>query len=400
LSQIDHNKKLSINERVVSALNNKKPDRHPFISRLDVWFDCHSRAGTFPKEYQGLSKTQIHRSIGMGQEKYIVPFRLKLRDVELIAKLNENIIFHEMEPTIQFFCGLFEFLDLESPGITIAELITPVGKISAKYELLAENVITGTEHYIKETFIKNKEDYRVVEYIIERAEFVPRYDYVKQEENAIGDIGFVVSMVPRIPFQQIMLEYLGEIPLFYALHDNLQLVERLLEVLDIQFVEILHKLDELDVLYIESPDNIHGLITNPKLFESFCLPYYQRYTHILHKQGKKMGSHTDGNIKPLLNYLAESGLDVCESFSPFPLTECTFEEAWNAWSKGPIIWGGIPSLILDEETPNKKFKQYIQELVNMVGDKPIIFGVSDLIMGQNKIDRVKYIAEYIENFHL
>ncbi len=35
--------------------------------------------------------------------------------------------------------------------------------------------------------------------------------------------------------------------------------------------------------------------------------------------------------------LAECGLDVCESFSPDPLTECTFEEAWQAWQDGPII---------------------------------------------------------------
>jgi len=35
-----------------------------------------------------------------------------------------------------------------------------------------------------------------------------------------------------------------------------------------------------------------------------------------------VGSHTDRNLKPLLRLLTESGLDVCESFSPYPLTEC------------------------------------------------------------------------------
>jgi hypothetical protein len=45
--------------------------------------------------------------------------------------------------------------------------------------------------------------------------------------------------------------------------------------------------------------------------------------------------------------LPESGLDVCESFTPQPLTELSFEEAWEKWRNGPLIWGGIPSDLLN-----------------------------------------------------
>ena len=73
---------------------------------------------------------------------------------------------------------------------------------------------------------------------------------------------------------------------------------------------------------LEFVDNLDELTTNSCLFAEYCLPSYQRYTEILHGQGKKAGSHMDGNVKTLLNLLSESGLDVCESFSPFPLTSC------------------------------------------------------------------------------
>ena len=148
--------------------------------------------------------------------------------------------------------------------------------------------------------------------------------------------------------------------------------------------------------YVEFVDNLEGGMTNPRLFKQYCLPYYQHYTELLHRQGKKAGSHTDGNLKPLLGLLAESGLDVCESFSPAPLTPCTFEEAWHAWHEGPIIWGGIPSLILQADTPEAEFQAYVQQVLEMVGERPIILGVGDMVMGNNLIERVRYIAQAVE----
>ena len=141
-------------------------------------------------------------------------------------------------------------------------------------------------------------------------------------------------------------------------------------------------------------------MTNPKLFGKYSLPYYQKYTDVLHGQGKKVGCHTDGNIKPLLNLLAQSGLDVCESFSPFPLTECTFEEAWEKWRNGPMIWGGIPSPILEERTNENDFQEYVHRLLQTIGDQPIILGVGDMVLGNNLIERVEYIANEVENHPL
>jgi uroporphyrinogen-III decarboxylase len=142
------------------------------------------------------------------------------------------------------------------------------------------------------------------------------------------------------------------------------------------------------------------MMTNPKLFKKYNLPYYQKYADILHGQGKKVGSHTDGNLKPLLNLLAKCGLDVCESFSPAPLTECSFNKAWQAWKDGPIIWGGIPSPLLEERTSESEFQEYVQGLLKTVGDRPIIIGIGDMVLGNNLVERVEYIATEIEKHKL
>jgi len=148
--------------------------------------------------------------------------------------------------------------------------------------------------------------------------------------------------------------------------------------------------------YVEFVDNLHGLMTNPRLFAKYCLPQYQRYADIIHGQGKLMGSHTDGDMKPLMHLLPESGLDVAESFSPAPLTSLTFDEAWAAWENGPIIWGGIPSPILEERIPELEFREFVAHVLETIGERPIILGIGDQVMGNDLIERVRYIAEQVQ----
>jgi len=94
--------------------------------------------------------------------------------------------------------------------------------------------------------------------------------------------------------------------------------------------------------------------------------------------------------------MPESGLDVCESFTPQPLTELLFEDAWEKWGKGPLIWGGIPSDLLEERTDQAVFEAFVENLLTIVGSNPIIVGVGDMVLDNNRIERVKYIADRIE----
>ena len=61
-----------------------------------------------------------------------------------------------------------------------------------------------------------------------------------------------------------------------------------------------------------------------------------------------------------------------------------------------MIWGGIPSPLLEEHTPEEKLHEFIDHILETVGDRPIILGISDLVMPNNLIERVRYIAERIE----
>ena len=387
----------TIRERVIATLEDRKPDRMPFIDRLEIWHKSQVRAGTLPAEYRDLSLTDIHRRLGMGQQKFVPAHALRLHGAELIVRFNGELLQHEQDPAVEFFPRMAGLAVQDRAGTTDIEIVCPEGRLLLQYEMIDSMVRMGTEAYIKKHLIQTEDDYRIVETVLERSEFVSRAAAIAEEEARIGDIGFVVPSLCRIPFQQVLLEYVGETQTFFELHDNPERITRLLTLLDEVMTDTIRHLADLDVLYIEFPDNLHGMMTNPRLFSKYCIPAYQRYADILHGQGKKMGSHTDGDLKPLLQLLAESGLDVAESFSPFPLSQVSFEEAWAAWGNGPLIWGGIPSPMLEEGVTDAEFETYLEQLLETIGDRPIILGIGDQALGNDRIDRVHYIAERVEN---
>lgn len=408
-------------QRVVDTLTGKKPDRLAFVDRLELWYSCHARAGSLPADLQppagtapepsvislftvpvppesdALTLTQVHQRVGMGQQLQMICHARRLRGVELVMRLDGVEFSRETDPVVEFFPRLFDKMLRDRPGETAAEFITPKGTLSTRTVFSPENVAQGTVPMMNVHPVKGPDDFPAFEYIFKHAEFVPRYGQVAETQARIGESGFVVPMINRLPFQQLVLDHVGEVSFFYMLYDHPDLVDKMMHLLDQVMLEDLRQLAGYDSPYIQFDDNLDGMITNPRLFKTHCLPAYQRYTEQLHAQGKKVGSHTDGDLKRLLPMLVESGLDVAESFSPAPLTSCTFDDAWQAWYEGgPIIWGGIPSPLLEPQTSEADFLAFVDHVLECARQHPMILGISDLVMPNNLIERVRTIAARVE----
>jgi hypothetical protein len=388
----------TMRERVCSIFRDQQPQRIPFIDRMDFWYKHHVQKGTLPDPYRGMTLNELHKAVGIGQEAWQLPYTYRYNNVEVICTINGNNFFHKYEPTLDYFPAIWDMIPVDQVGVTTAQFITPKGKIVVQHEMVERSISEGARSYIIDRAIKEEEDYRIFEFIIEHAEFVPRFEEFYRADRELGDHGFLVPNIERIPFQALLLDALGEINLFYALYDNPSLLERLIQVLHNQTKEKIHKLSDFDVPYVEFVDNLDGFMTNPKLFQKYCLPHYQEYATTLNQQGKKVGSHTDGDLKALLLLIAESGLDVCESFTPSPTTECTFEEAWEAWKDGPIIWGGIPSSYLEERISEKDFQDHVEYLFSLFQNRSVILGIGDAVMSDNIMERVAYIAKKVEEY--
>ena len=337
----------------------------------------------------------------MGQQLQMILHARRLHGVELVMRHNGEEYYRQSDPLVEYFPRLFDKMLRDRPGETIAEFITPKGTLTTRTVLSPEGVTQGVVPLMNIHPVKGPEDYPAFEYIFEHAEFVSEFTHVEETQTRLGEFGFVVPMINRTPFQQLALDHVGEVAFFYMLYDHPELVEKMMLLLDQMMLEDLRQISSYSGIYVQFDDNLDGMITNPRLFKTYCLPYYQHYTEILHAQGKKVGSHTDGNLKRLLAMLVESGLDVCESFSPAPLTECTFDEAWSAWQEsGPMIWGGIPSPLLEPQTSEPEFNIYLDQVLQAAQQHPMILGIGDFVMPNNLIERVQTIAERVEDLNL
>ena len=307
---------MEINERVKAVLTGNAPDKVPFISRMDFWYGGLTFQDIVPEKYLGMSLNEVHRSTGLGHEEWKSPCAFRYKNLELVMYRDGEKILHEHEPVIDFFPDLWGLVPVDREGEIITDLVTPIGKLTSSHRVIKGSLSSGVTrlNLIKHPIV-DPDDFNIYQYLIEHSEFVPQYEEFFKRSEELGGSGFLVPTLNRVPFQSVLIDAMGEIACFLGLHYHPNLIDRLMAAIDQQVILMLENLSEFDYPYIEFVDNLDGVMTNPRLFREFILHSYQKYAEILHDHGKKLGSHTDGNLKILLPLLAGCGLRRSKSLA-------------------------------------------------------------------------------------
>ena len=53
-------------ERVLAVLHRQKPDRVPWVAKLELWYNARIATGTLPERFKGRSLWDIDRELGIG----------------------------------------------------------------------------------------------------------------------------------------------------------------------------------------------------------------------------------------------------------------------------------------------------------------------------------------------
>jgi hypothetical protein len=359
-------------ERLLAVLDGKQPDRIPWIPRMDIWYATRLADGNLPARYQNLSLSEIEKKMGVGSPARagrIFVTRYQGVDVTKTKKGEE----------------------------VLTEYSTPYGRVTA-LDIKGEN---SEGFFHKEPLLKRIEDYDVVEYIWEHTFFDPAYEDYLAYEQTIGNNGYPMVFVGDAPFHHFLLRLAGYNRAYYELADHLPRVERLLKVMEAV------EMDRLWPVVLDSPARLllHGLhfgsqMTPPRLFERYIKPYYQQITPGVRSRGKHLAYHADADAKAILSLIKESGFSMAECMATAPLTEVTIQEARSVWGNEVIIFGGVPSVILEESTmSDEEFESYMLALFQAIAPgNAFVMGVSDNVMPNAKIERLERITEMIEEY--
>jgi len=146
---------------------------------------------------------------------------------------------------------------------------------------------------------------------------------------------------------------------------------------------------------------LHGVhldlqITPPPLFERYITPYYQDFSYLLHENDQLLCMHADNDSRLILNHIRQAGYDMVETFTTEPQVTCTLAEAREAWGTDVIIWGAVPSVILESSFSDREFEAYMRQVFRtMAPGDAFILGVADNVMPGAQLERLERISEMV-----
>src|SRR5271157_31286 len=116
-------------QTILAVLKGERPARLPYVTRLETWYKSQLRNNTLPERFRGMSLLELHHAVRVGQLKFMVPYALKLRGVDVEASINGELQFHQYEPEIENFPGMWDLVSTERAGETETFLHTPLGSL-------------------------------------------------------------------------------------------------------------------------------------------------------------------------------------------------------------------------------------------------------------------------------
>ena len=361
-------------ERILAILDGRPPDRIPWIPRLEIWYEAQRRAGTLPAPYRDLSLREVEREVFGGTA---------ARDGRIYQEEIHGVEIRQHQS------GEME---------TLTEYVTPVGTVTTQFRSTQRLRSQGIQDAQVEFMLKDRRDYPVVEYIVEHTHYVPCFTEYQQYESEVGEDGYPMVNCGDCPFHHWMRALAGYNQAYYHLCDHANAVERLLAVLTDRFRERLWKpmLDSPARLLMHG-HHLSSQMTPPPLFERYIMPYYRELSPLLRSRGKVLALHADNDTRAILSHIEQAGFGMVECFVTHPMVPTTLAEARAAWGERVIIFGGVPSVILEEPFTDEQFEQYMDGLFRVVAPgKAFILGIADNAMPGAKIERIRRITQVVE----
>lgn len=216
---------------------------------------------------------------------------------------------------------------------------TPLGQVSERCKLGY-----AAFEWPLEWVIRDLQGYEKVKYIIDDTEYFPAYEEFQRAEDILGEDGLVVSVTSRSPIQTMLLDLMGYRRFAMDFYLHIREFEDLYFVLRKKQLEMYRVVADSPAEVVLMDENLNGLVTSPKLFERYCVPFYDEVAQILHAKGKILMAHMDGRLRCLKDLIGRTEIDVVEAFTPPPIGDLPIEEARASW-QGKVLWTTFPATL-------------------------------------------------------
>ncbi|MCK5130145.1 MAG: hypothetical protein KAQ68_09840 [Clostridiales bacterium] len=312
----------------------------------------------------------------------------------------------DIVPLINVGCNFKSCIDMQwkctkskKNGDTITSehiLETPVGNLTRKE---VETKIKGT--FQTKYAIKNKEDFKVMEYYISAlcdVDFTEVTNKTREISQQVGGKGALSVQWPVQPYE------------FFCFPDTVETVflhndylERCQKIMN-DIVEIDKKLFKAvalggaDFIFLGAPA---AEMVSPYIYEKLIVPYSQIVTEAAHEQGLLVYSHICSPIEPFLTkgYYNQMGIDLFETLSPPPVGNIiSLEDAFSKIDPNICTRGNIGLDVLLNGTTNDVREKTFEIIESAIGRKHIV-AASDYMFYNTKEENVRAMADAVTEYY-
>jgi hypothetical protein len=271
---------------------------------------------------------------------------------------------------------------------------TPKGDITRIDRMTTDGAFVITKYPVESLY-----DLAAMQFVVEHTRVEADYDFINDQLDQIGELGVADIVIWRSPFGKCLHEYLGFERTVYWMcdyKDQLLAFRDVQETFDLKLIELAAQSGARVVIISDHADET---LVNPRWYQELFIPFYLNATEILHKYGKYISTHLDGNIKKLLPLLKKSGFDIMDGCTPAPMTNYYPEELSAALGEKQFAWCGVPSVLFTQNLPDEKIYANAERIVRSLGKK-LILNVGDVLSADGNIDQLIRLGEWSKQQNL
>ncbi len=341
--------------------------------RIGCWYDDKIFSGEgLPAPYAGMSPVEVYESLNVSPRLY-----------------HYNACFRAVEdPNVRFEVERLNATD------TKHTIVTPIG---IQTEILRSSPSSPHERHVKWQ-ISSEDELKVAIWRAERRTWQWDEEAFKAVSDEWGNLGAPTMFMPRVNIQDLYINTMGIESAVFALYDYPDTMKAYFHALDESHDRLIDLINESRIEIINFGDNVHAGTLPPKLFAEFVLPAYQHRCQRLHTAGKFVHAHWDGDVKPLLPYAQETGLDGIEAITPVPQGDVTLEEVKAALGDRMYLIDGLPAIYFDKTYSVETLEECTRRIIELFAPK-LILGISDEISSTGDIERVRLVSRIVDEYN-
>jgi corrinoid protein of di/trimethylamine methyltransferase len=395
-------------ENLLSVIRGETVDVMPWVPRIDLWHNAQELNGTLPKQFEGMSVEDIHRSLGWPLHKMIPEFTRPEKPEDTTHRGIGLYDLKEYPCTFEFASDVeIRVIALNEDGDEMrrVEYHTPVGMVSVVHGFTAEMKKSGASiSWVREHAIKGPDDYAVLAHIFGGLTIKPCYARYNKWRDDVGNDGIAVAQHLGIacgsPMHFVQKTFLDATEFYIHYHDYPDQMMELVKAMEGVYEQTLEVLSGVEMDAIMWVANVDDMITYPTLYEEHFQPWCRKAAEILKPKGVAMICHPDGENQKLMKQLTESGFDVADAVTPWPMTKVRIEDYYEQWCRPGhmTIHGGIPEmLLLEKSSTQEDLKDFMDNLFrNISPGTRFIASIGDTTPPDADFDRLMYIGDRVE----